>query len=229
MGMRFDMIEYVEIESKTPAKHTVIWLHGLGADGQDFVPIVPELKLPNDLAVRFIFPHATIRPVTINAGYEMRAWYDIAGIQLDAIIDREGILASAQMIEELIAQENSRGVPTENIILGGFSQGAVMALTIGLRRATPLAGIVALSGYFPLADETLAQTNNTVRDTPIFLAHGTQDFMVPFALGQMSYQLLKEAHCQVSWHAYPMGHAVCGEEIRDIGEWISSEYKRQTA
>lgn len=213
------MMTYIEIEPKTPATHSVIWLHGLGASGDDFVPIVPELRLPTHLAVRFIFPHAPVRPVTINNGYEMRAWYDISGIQIDSVIDNQGILNSIALVEELIQREIDRGIPTTHIILAGFSQGAVMALTIGLRRQTTLSGIISLSGYFPLADETLklASANH---HTPIFLAHGTQDIMVPYALGKMSYMILKEAHYKVDWHAYPMGHAVCGEEINDIGRWM---------
>ncbi len=213
------MLKTIEIEPKTTATHSVIWLHGLGASGDDFVPIVPELHLPSNLAVRFIFPHAPVRPVTINAGYEMRAWYDIIGIQLDSIIDRKGIEQSLTLIEELIQGEINRGIPANHIILAGFSQGAVMALTVGLRRTTPLAGIIALSGYFPLADETLKLANPN-RAAPIFFAHGAQDIIVPFPLGKMSYMILKEAHFKVDWHAYPMGHAVCGEEIQDIGQWI---------
>lgn len=214
------MITSIEIESKTSATHSVIWLHGLGASGDDFVPIVPELQLPANLAVRFIFPHAPVRPVTINNGYEMRAWYDIVGIQLDSVIDTKGILESSALVEELIQHEINRGIAEKNIILAGFSQGAVMALTIGLRRRSALAGIIALSGYFPLADETLKLSSEATRNMPIFLAHGTEDAIVAYPLGKMAYMTLKEAHCNVDWHAYPMGHAVCGEEIHDIGRWI---------
>jgi phospholipase/carboxylesterase len=214
------MLTTIELDSPTPAKHSVIWLHGLGASGDDFVPIVPELQLPKELAVRFIFPHAPVSPVTINNGYEMPAWYDITGLQLDSVIDKNGILASIALIEELIQREMTRGIDANNIILGGFSQGAVMALTLGLRRTTPLRGIIALSGYFPLAAETLQLMNDATRNTPLFVAHGTEDAVVPYALGTMTYMTLKEAHCQVSWHAYPMGHSVCGEEIHDIGKWL---------
>ena len=218
------MLKYIEIDSKTPAKHSVIWLHGLGASGDDFVPIVPELRLPDELAMRFIFPHAPVKPVTINNGYVMPAWYDITGVQLDSVIDKNGILASMALVEELIQQEITRGISANNIILAGFSQGAVMALTTGLRRTVPLGGIIALSGYFPLSDETFQLMSDATRNTPIFLAHGTQDVMVAYPLGKMSYMLLKEAHCQVDWHAYPMGHAVCGEEIVDIGAWMGKVF-----
>lgn len=214
------MLTTIEIEPELPATHSVIWLHGLGASGDDFVPIVPELRLPASLAIRFVFPHAPVRPVTINGGYAMRAWYDIVGIQLESAIDSQGILQSLAQIEELIQREIERGIPSNKIILAGFSQGAVMALTTGLRRQTPLGGIIALSGYFPLASETLKLSSEATRRTPIFLAHGTEDVMVAFSLGKMSYMLLKEAHCNVDWHAYPMGHAVCGEEVHDIGRWI---------
>jgi phospholipase/carboxylesterase len=214
------MLTTIEIEPKTSATHAVIWLHGLGASGDDFVPIVPELHLPADLAVRFIFPHAPVRAVTINNGYEMRAWFDIFGLQLDSAVDTKGIADSTALVEELIQQQIQRGIPLTNIILAGFSQGAVMALTIGLRRQEALGGIIALSGFFPLAEETLKLSSISSRNTPIFLAHGTEDMIVAFTLGKMSYQLLKEGGCNASWHAYPMGHSVCGEEIRDISEWM---------
>jgi len=214
------MNDHIEIDSKTPATHSIIWLHGLGASGDDFVPMVPELKLPANSTIRFIFPHAPVRPVTINNGYEMRAWFDITGVRLDSTIDSAGIMASAAQVEELITREANRGIPANRIILGGFSQGAVMALTAGLRRSTPVAGIIALSGYFPLAEETLQHGDEAVRQTPIFLAHGTEDLIVPFTLGQMSHMLLKSANCNVNWHSYHMGHSVCGEEVGDISKWI---------
>lgn len=214
------LLSCIEINPDTTAKHSIIWLHGLGADGNDFVSIVPELRLPNELAVRFIFPHAPIIPVTINNGYEMRAWFDIIALSREAAIDKTGIMASIQQIENLIEREISRGIAANNIILAGFSQGAVIALTLGLRRTTPLAGLIALSGYLPLADETMQLANAAAKQMPIFLAHGTEDAVVPFPLGKMTYATLKEAHCNISWHAYPMGHSVCIEEIRELGEWV---------
>lgn len=213
------LLSCIEIEPTVPATHSVIWMHGLGADGHDFVSLVPDLSLPKELGIRFIFPNAPVRPVTINGGYQMRAWYDITGITLEARIDKEGIIDSILAVNALIEREVNRGIPTNKIILAGFSQGAVMALTTGLRYHQPLAGILALSGYFPLHEETIALAKAN-RNTPIFLAHGTEDVGVPYALGIMAYSQLKDAGLPVSWHAYPMGHSVCMEEIQDISKWM---------
>lgn len=214
----------------TPNKNAalvVIWLHGLGADGHDFVPIVPELQLPPSLPVRFIFPHAPIMPVTVNGGYAMRAWYDIYGVSIDTKIDAAGITNSVRQLEQYIAHEIEQGIPTANIVLAGFSQGAVIALTTGLGYTQTLGGIIALSGYLPLADHVLQHANPANMSTPIFLAHGTQDTIVPFKLGEMTREHLEKAGYKVSWHDYPMPHSVCNEEIRDISQWLQSiKHKR---
>lgn len=207
----------IEIDPSRAATKSIIWLHGLGADGRDFVPFVPELKLPPTLNVRFVFPNAPIMPVTINNGYEMRAWYDISSLTLHGQIDKTGINQSVTLIENLIASEVARGIATQDIILAGFSQGAVIALTTGLRYSKPLAGIIALSGYLPLPDEIL---NNANQHIPIFIAHGTEDAIVPYALGKAAYVALKERGYPVAWHSYAMPHSVCAEEVVDISRWI---------
>jgi len=212
----------IEIDAKVTAKHSIIWLHGLGADGSDFVPIVPELKLPPELGIRFIFPHAPIMPVTINNGDEMRAWYDIYSLNSQTKIDEAGILASVELINQYIDQEVARGIATENIILAGFSQGAVIALSTGLRYQKPLAGILALSGYLPLAEKVLASTSATNTRTPIFIAHGTEDPIVPYALGKAAYVALEQSAHAVTWRSYPIQHTVSLAEIKDISAWIQS-------
>lgn len=211
---------YIELSPDTTPKATVIWLHGLGADGADFVPIVPELHLPSSLAIRFIFPHAPIMPVTINGGYEMRAWFDIYGAKIDSKIDEAGMAGSVAIVQQLIAQEVEKGIATENIILAGFSQGAVIALQTGLCYPKPLAGILALSGYLPNAASVLQGASEANRSIPIFIAHGTEDTIVPHALGQATRMGLEQAGYAVSWHSYPMAHSVCGEEIGDISAWL---------
>jgi phospholipase/carboxylesterase len=210
----------IEIDQKMASTHSIIWLHGLGADGGDFVPIVPALQLPDNLGIRFVFPHAPVMPVTVNNGYQMRAWYDIYGMNIDHRIDKTGMTQSIGLVEQLIENEVARGIPTNRIILAGFSQGAVIALLTGLRYAKPLAGILALSGYLPFADELLQQASNANRQVPIFIAHGNQDFIVPFALGEAAYLTLQQAGYPVEWHSYPIQHSVSENEIRDISHWL---------
>jgi len=205
-----------------PPKKSIIWLHGLGADGSDFVPIVSELGLPASLGIRFVFPNAPIMPVTINQGYEMRAWFDIYGLSIAAKIDTAGIALSISQLELLIQHEESQGIETTNIILAGFSQGAVVALMTGLCYPKPLGGIMALSGYLPLADETLKKASAANRDIPIFIAHGTEDTIVPYTLGKATYAALMQAGYPASWHSYPMPHSVCADEVNDISQWIQS-------
>lgn len=207
----------VEIQPSQSATSSVIWLHGLGADGNDFVPIVPELNLTS---TRFIFPHAPTMPVTINNGYIMPAWYDIYGVALESKTDSQGIARSVAQIEKLIEREVERGIPTEKIFIAGFSQGAAIALTTGLCYSKPLAGIIALSGYLPLAQEIPAKASPANKNIPIFLAHGTQDPIVPFALGLATQSFLQQAGYSVEWHSYPMPHSVCNDEIKDIGQWL---------
>jgi phospholipase/carboxylesterase len=195
-------------------------LHGLGADANDFVSIPRELNLPADIDMRFIFPNAPYIPITISNGYEMRAWYDIYGIAIDAKTDSEGIKRSAVHIEKLIEKELEHGIPSSNIFLAGFSQGAAIALTTGIRYHKPLAGIIALSGYLPLAQDLSKDANPANQNLPIFLAHGSLDPVVPYGLGLASQTVLKNAGYPVSWHTYPIAHNVCQEEINDISGWL---------
>ncbi len=215
-----NLLDCIEIETSSPAKRSIIWLHGLGADGNDFAPITTELNLPTNSGLRFIFPHAPIMPVTINNGYEMRAWFDIYGFSFDSRIDTDGIAQSVRHVERLIKREVDRGIDNRNIILAGFSQGAAIALTTGLSHATPLCGVIALSGFLPLAGEVLSTASSANRQLPIFLAHGTEDPIVPYALGKATQAALTQAGYNIDWHSYPMPHSVCAEEIHDIGTWL---------
>ena len=214
--------ELIEINPAGQAEKCIIWLHGLGADGNDFVPIVPELHLPATMPVRFVFPHAPIMPVTINNGYKMRAWFDIYDISKNAKIDESGIADSVTTVAKLITRETARGIDTSDIILAGFSQGAVIALTTGLCYPQRLGGIIALSGYLPLADKVFARASQVNRDLPIFIAHGTEDPIVPFTHGKGTYMALKREGYPVTWHSYPMPHSVCAPEIKDISQWLQS-------
>lgn len=203
---------------KSP-QHSIIWLHGLGADGQDFVPIADELELP--VAVRYIFPHAPMRPVTINGGFVMRAWYDIASQSMDAQQDAAGIRASHSLVEALITQEVASGIAPHNIFLAGFSQGGAIALHTALRQAVPLGGVLALSSYLPLAEIAARELLEQSKATPIFMAHGRNDPVVPYALGVISRDALQEFGYAVEWHEYAMQHSVCEEELQDIAVWLS--------
>ena len=220
-----DNLDCIVINPKTKAQKCIIWLHGLGADGHDFAPIVPELRLPESLNVRFVFPHAPIMPVTINAGYEMRAWFDIHGISAQAKIDEAGIKKSEELLRSYIATQEADGISSDNIILAGFSQGAVVALITGLCFEKPLAGIMALSGFLPLAEKILQHASPINSRIPIFMAHGTEDTIVPYAFGKASYVALSTAGYSINWHSYPMPHSVCAEEIADIREWIIKAYQ----
>lgn len=214
------MLDCIEIDAPGTTSATIIWLHGLGADGNDFVPIINELGLPADHGLRFVFPNAPVQPVTINDGMGMRAWYDILGVDLAAREDADGINDSRQAIEALIARENARGIPTHRIILAGFSQGGAIALHTALRHADRLAGIMALSTYLPLRDTLVEQASAANRDTPLFMAHGETDPVVPLKLGTASRDLLEAAGYQVAWHNYKMQHQVCIDEIHAIGAWL---------
>ncbi|HVY81567.1 MAG TPA: dienelactone hydrolase family protein, partial [Steroidobacteraceae bacterium] len=197
-------VETVEVETGKQPTASIIWMHGLGADGHDFEPIVPELVRPDERALRFVFPNAPVRPVTINAGYAMRAWYDIIGIDRHSQQDETGIRASDAIVRGLIRRENERGIPTERIALAGFSQGGAMSLVTGTRYPEKLAGIMALSCYMLLAPKLEAERSSANRATPIFMAHGTQDPVVPYQLGVESRQLLEKLGYPVEWHSYPM-------------------------
>jgi phospholipase/carboxylesterase len=215
------MLDCIEIEPNGPATASVIWLHGLGADGNDFVPIVEELGLPADHGVRFVFPNAPVRPVTINNGMPMRAWYDIKGMAIADKQDAEGIRASADEIEQLIAREGERGIAPQRIVLAGFSQGGAIALHAGLRHASALAGIMALSTYLPLAETLPAEASEANRGVSILQAHGSQDPVVPMQLGEASRDHMLEAGYDVGWHEYPMQHQVCMPQIATIGRWLA--------
>jgi len=210
----------IEHETAANPTHSVIWLHGLGADGNDFAPIVPELVDPAWPALRFVFPHAPVRPVTINNGMSMRAWYDITGFDLESRQDEAGIRASVASTEALIAREHARGLPSERIILAGFSQGGAIALSAGVRHAEKLAGIVALSTYLPISATVAAERHAANAATPIFWGHGTADPVVVLQRGTDSRNTLQALGYPVDWHTYPMAHAVCAEEIGDLRHWL---------
>jgi phospholipase/carboxylesterase len=222
-------VESVELETGASPTGSVIWLHGLGADGHDFEPIVPELQLPETLNLRFVFPHAPIRAVTINGGMQMRAWYDIFSLERDGPADEAGIRQSGAILQDLIDKELSRGIPASRIVVAGFSQGGAIAIHAALRCAERLGGLMALSTYLPLPDVLAAEVvNNTELDNtdlPVFMAHGSLDPVLPMALGQTSYAQLSSAGFNVEWHEYPMAHAVCAEEIKDIRTWMLSVYE----
>ncbi|MGH8238522.1 MAG: alpha/beta hydrolase [Steroidobacteraceae bacterium] len=218
--------ESVVLEPATTADATVIWLHGLGADGHDFVQLVAELRLPPSMAVRFIFPHARPRPVTINNGYVMRAWYDITSLGPDRKEDDAGIRESAGVVNGYIEQQNAAGIDTDRIVIAGFSQGGAIALQAGLRYPKRLAGIMALSTYLPLRDTVSAEAAPANRDVPILMCHGLRDGMVPATLGKASRDLLVSLGYPVEWQAYPMEHQVCMEEVFDISKWLQARLAR---
>lgn len=210
--------ECVEVTTGDSPVGSVIWLHGLGADGHDFEPIVPELGLPEDLPLRFVFPHAPLRPVTINGGMAMRAWYDIVSLDAEGRADSQGVHESTAILETLIARENERGIKADKIVIAGFSMGGAVAINTALHTTHNLAGLMALSTYLPLPSELEGSATN--RDLPIFMAHGSFDPMLPMQWGRASAELLEDAGFTIEWHDYPMAHAVCPEEIRDIRQWL---------
>lgn len=216
-----NILSSVEINPAGPAKKSVILLHGLGADGHDFAPLVQQLGLPDRLSTRFVLPHADIRPVTINQGYKMRAWYDITGHDFHQKADEMGIQTSIEAIKKLIDKEKTMGIPSDQIVLAGFSQGALIALRTGLSLNQRIGGIIALSGYLPEPEAALIQSSTANKQTPIFIGHGTADFVVPYVLGEAMFSVLRHAAYPVEMHTYKdMAHNVCPEEIRDISLWI---------
>jgi phospholipase/carboxylesterase len=215
-----ELLENIEIETAPNPQASIIWLHGLGADGHDFVPLVRELDLKGLPGIRFVFPHATAIPVTINGGYVMRAWYDITGAELMRREDEAGLRDSQRDVEALIAREKARGIPASRIVLAGFSQGCAMTLQAGLRHPEKLAGMLCLSGYLPLAEKVTHERTEESLDTPIFMAHGRQDNVVPFARAEQSRALLTGMGYQVEWHEYMMAHTLCLEEVQDISAWL---------
>lgn len=214
------MLETLELETGPQPTAAVIWLHGLGADGHDFEPIVPELDLPATPTVRFVFPHAPMRPVTINGGAVMRAWYDVFGLEGVRREDDTGVRASQASVQELIARERSRGIPAARLVLAGFSQGGAIALQTGLRHPERLAGIMALSTYLPLASTVAAEASAANRGVPIFMAHGRHDDLIAIERAMISRDVLRKAGYEIEWHDYAMAHAVCPEEIDDIAAWL---------
>ena len=215
-----DLLENIEIETAPNPTVAIIWMHGLGADGNDFVPLVRELDLSGLPGIRFVFPHANTMPVTINGGYVMRAWYDIVATDLGRSEDERGLRASQLQVEALIAREKARGIPAERIILAGFSQGCAMTLQAGLRHPEKLAGLLCLSGYVPLSAKVPTERAPASLATPIFQVHGRHDGVIPIARAEQSRDLLKSMGYQVEWHEYQMQHSLCQEEIVDIGNWL---------
>jgi len=219
--------EDVVLDPPTAPDAAVIWLHGLGADGFDFVPLVEELRLPPTMAVRFIFPHARPRPVTINNGFVMRAWYDITSLGPDRVEDEAGIRQSAEVVRGYIEKENARGIASERIVIAGFSQGGAIAFQAALRYPQRLGGVMALSTYLPLRETLTKEATPANRDVPILICHGVRDPMVPAALGTASRDLLQSLGYPVEWKTYPMEHSVCMEEVLDISKWLQARLERR--
>jgi phospholipase/carboxylesterase len=213
-------LETVELEPGAPADAAVVWMHGLGADAHDFESLVPELRLEPRLRVRFVFPNAPVRPVTVNGGERMRAWFDVSGFDRRAPQDDAGIRESHQAVTQLVARERERGIAARRILLAGFSQGGAMALFSGLRSRERLGGVVALSTFLPLADTSRAEAEASNTRLAVFMAHGSFDPIVPQALGESSCATLRSLGCVVEWHSYPMRHSVCPEEVADLRRWL---------
>ena len=210
----------VVIEPAGVACSAVIWLHGLGADGHDFAPLVPELAQPKDAGIRFVFPHAPVRPITINNGMSMRGWYDIPSLSNMKKQDEAGIRDSERIVHAYLDTEITAGIPAEKIVLAGFSQGGAIALHTGTRYPKRLAGLMALSTYLPLSEKFASEVRHERTDTPILMCHGSHDPMLPMALGANSREILERQGFKVSWHEYSMAHQVCEEEIEEIGRWL---------
>ena len=215
-------LKSIQIETRDNPDSAVIWLHGLGADGNDFAPIIPELNLPDKLEIRFIFPHAPIRPITINQGYQMPGWYDIYSDDIVSGEDEQGIKESSSAIRQMCQQQEASGISPERIILAGFSQGGAIALHCGLSYPRALGGIMALSTYLPLHASFANDANPANHATDIFMAHGLEDPVVAFGFGKQSFQFLADAGYPIHWHEYAMPHSVCPKEISDIGNWLDN-------
>ncbi len=220
--MKIHYQEPLEVAPREPARASVIWLHGLGANGSDFLPIVDQLDCSRLAPTRFVFPHAPERPVTLNGGYVMPAWNDIIGLHPNAPEDENGIRESLRYIDRLIAREIERGIASRNIVLAGFSQGGSIALNCALRYPAPLAGALILSSYLALPEALAQEASAANRAVPIFMAHGTQDDIVPYAFACASRDALTALGYRVAWHEYPMPHTVCAEEVADIGHWLNT-------
>lgn len=215
-----ELLEHIQVETNDNPEIAVIWMHGLGADGNDFVPLVRELDLDGLPGIRFIFPHAKTMPVTLNNGYVMRSWYDITGLEASRREDENGLRASQRDIEALIEREKARGIPASRIVLAGFSQGCAMTIQTGLRHPEPLAGLLCLSGYVPLSAKLGTERTEASLATPIFMAHGRYDNVVPFNRAEASRDLLVSLGYQLEWHEYAMQHTLCLEEVQHISAWF---------
>lgn len=222
MSQTFDGIETT---TGSPPEFAIIWLHGLGADGGDFAPIVPQLVRKDWPAIRFVFPHAPVRPVTINGGMSMRAWYDILGMSIEQRQDEAGVRESIAIVDALIEREVERGIARENIFVAGFSQGGAIALAAGVRHSQSLAGVIALSTYLPLVEQTANEARSANQSLPIFMAHGSLDPVVPQALGERSAAHLRQLGYRIEWHSYPMQHSVSEAEINDLADWLGQQLK----
>ena len=218
------LLDCIETQTGPAPAWTILWLHGLGADGNDFAPLVPQLLRRGWPALRFVFPHAPVRAITVNAGMRMRAWYDISGFDLARREDEPGVRQSIGQVEALIAREGERGIAPSRIVLAGFSQGGAIALAAGLRREQPLAGLVALSAYLPLAATSIAESTQSARKMPVFMAHGSLDPVVPEALGSSSRDALQALGMDVEWHSYPMAHQVCPPEVQALTAWLGTRF-----
>ena len=218
------MLDTVENETGADPQWSVLWLHGLGADGHDFAPIVPELVRSHWPAIRFVFPHAPVQPITINNGVPMRAWYDIVSMDFRSRADSAGVEASIVALDLLIEREIARGIPAERILLAGFSQGGAVILSALLRRTRPLAGLIALSTYLPDPAKAAAARVADAISVPVFMAHGTQDPVIPVAIAEHTAQTLGALGLPVEWHTYTMAHQVCAEELHALGEWLEARF-----
>ncbi|MEG2804096.1 alpha/beta hydrolase [Stenotrophomonas sp.] len=219
------MLDTLITETGTDPQWAVLWLHGLGADGHDFAPIVPELLRPHWPAIRFVFPHAPVQPITVNNGVPMRAWYDIVSMDFRSRADAAGVDASVQALDGLIDQQVAAGIPAERILLAGFSQGGAVILSAVLRRNRPLAGLIALSTYLPDPENAARQRVPDGILPPVFMAHGTQDTVIPQAIGAHTAQTLKDLGFPVEWHSYPMAHQVCTEELDALRDWLDRRFQ----
>lgn len=216
-------LDCIVIETQARPDAAIIWLHGLGADGNDFVPIIDQLQLPSDYAVRFIFPHAPVRPITINQGYQMSGWYDISTLSIVDEEDEAGIMESSAILKQLCEEQEADGINSSRIILAGFSQGGAIALHCGCRYPKPLAGIMALSTYLVLAESLSEEISEYADETSVFMAHGRQDEVIAYEYGRQSMEQLEANNIEVQWHEYDMGHAVCLEEIQHIRQWLTQQ------
>ena len=219
------LLPCVELRTEAEPEWTVIWLHGLGADGNDFVPIAQQLVRDGWPPLRFVFPHAPVRPVTFNGGVPMRAWYDIAALDFAHRADADGVAVSVAQVERLIAREAERGVPPGRVILAGFSQGGAITLAAGLRRSEPLAGLIALSTYLPQRNDAAEFITEAARQQPVFMGHGRLDPVVPHEAGEATAGVLRALGVEVEWHDYPMPHSVSPEEVRDLAAWLTSRFE----